>query len=209
MIVVVDYRAGNLTSVQLALEHLGYAGKISSRPEDVEAADRVIFPGVGAAGEAMHHLNQLGLSEALKNAVAIGKPFLGICLGYQVLFDWSEEDGGTPCLGLLPGRVQRFDEQMREEHTGRRLKIPQMGWNRVAFQGNHPVWDGLPSDSEFYFVHAYYAVPSPQTVCAITSYGLEFASGAARDNLVAFQFHPEKSGRIGLKLLENFCRWQV
>ena len=205
MIAVVDYRAGNLTSVCVALEKLGHACRVTSIPEDIERAERVIFPGVGAAGTAMHHLTQLRLADALRQAVRQGKPFLGICLGYQVLFEHSEEDD-TQCLGVLPGRVVRFPPDMPGDH-GRTLKVPHMGWNQVSFRGPHPVWDAVPPSSEFYFVHSFYPVPAPEHVCAETTYGLPFAAGIARANLVAFQFHPEKSGRPGLALHDAFCTW--
>ncbi len=207
MIAVVDYRAGNLTSVLAALTYLGHEGRITSNPAEIASADHIIFPGVGAAGEAMGHLRELGLEQPLRQAVAAGKPFLGICLGYQILFERSEEDGGTDCLGLLPGQVVHFAENLTEKGSDRALKIPQMGWNRVRFAGDHPVWQALPEGSEFYFVHSYHPVPAPEVVCATATYGYDFACGAARGNLVAFQFHPEKSGRPGLKLLDNFCRW--
>lgn len=208
MIAIVDYRAGNLTSVARALRHLGQDCVITADPAAIAGADRVIFPGVGAAGEAMRNLCELGLAPALRAAVAAGKPFLGICLGYQILFDASDEDGGVRCLGLLPGRVVRFADDLRDEPGARPLKVPQMGWNAVAFRGAHPVWRDVPAGSEFYFVHSYYPAAAPEVVCATTRYGIEFASGAARGSLVAFQFHPEKSGEPGLRLLANFCAWE-
>jgi len=206
MIAIVDYDAGNLTSVAAALARLGFEAAITSRPADLAQADRIIFPGVGAAGSAMRNLERLGLAQALRDSVASGKPFLGICLGFQILFAHSDEDGGTPCLGILPGKVVRFREGMIENEVGP-LKVPQMGWNGASFRGEHPVWSGLPNASEFYFVHSYHPLPDEADICATTLYGIEFASGVARDNLVAFQFHPEKSGRPGLQLLDNFCRW--
>jgi glutamine amidotransferase len=208
MIAVVDYRAGNLTSVLAALNSLGHEGKITSDPAEIAAAERVIFPGVGAAGQAMENLRELGLVEVIRGVVESGKPFLGICLGYQILFEYSEEDGGHDCLGLLRGKVVHFADGLSEGASNRPLKIPQMGWNGVQFRGEHPLWSKLPKGSEFYFVHSYHPVPDSGDICATTTYGYEFASGVLRDNLVAFQFHPEKSGRPGLKLLDNFCRWQ-
>lgn len=206
MIAIVDYDAGNLTSVAAAVTHLGLPGRITSKPEDLDRAERIIFPGVGAAGSAMRNLRNLGLVEAIKRNVDRGKPFLGICLGFQILFEFSDEDGGTPCLGVLPGRVVRFREGMMEDGEGP-LKIPQMGWNGARFRGRHPLWDNVPEAGEFYFVHSYHPLPREEHICATTRYGVEFASGVARDNVVAFQFHPEKSGRPGLQLLANFCRW--
>ncbi len=208
MIAVVDYRAGNLTSVVAALEKLGHAGRVTCSPREIAEADRIVFPGVGAAGDAMSHLRELGLVDAIRAAVAAGKPFLGICLGYQILFEYSDEDGGVDCLGLLRGGVVRFSDNLRDPQSGRCLKVPQMGWNRAAFRGVHPLWADITDDSEFYFVHSYYPVPAADQVCALTDYGIEFASGAMHGNLAAFQFHPEKSGRPGLKLLDNFCRWR-
>ncbi len=207
MIAIIDYRAGNLTSVERALVHLGQPCQITDQPEVIRSAERVIFPGVGAAGEAMRHLRQLGLVEVIREVVAAGKPFLGICLGYQVLFEHSDEDGGVACLGVLPGRVVRFADGMTETAGGLPLKVPEMGWNEVAWQRAHPVLAGIDSGNEYYFVHSYYPVPAVAEVLATTRYGLEFACGVARGNLIAFQFHPEKSGRPGLQLLDNFCRW--
>ncbi|MFA4945862.1 MAG: imidazole glycerol phosphate synthase subunit HisH [Lentisphaeria bacterium] len=208
MIAIVDYRAGNLTSVQRALAALGHAALVTAEPQAIAAAERIIFPGVGAAGEAMRHLGELKLAPALRAAVAAGKPFLGICLGYQILFEWSAEDGGVECLGLLPGRVVRFPEPLRSPHQERPLKIPHMGWNAARPLQSHPVLAGIPAESEFYFVHSYHptAVPAAAALTA-TDYGLEFTSGAAAGALVGFQFHPEKSGRPGLRLLANFCAW--
>jgi glutamine amidotransferase len=206
MIAIVDYEAGNLTSVAAALRSLGVQATITSEPAVIAAAERLVFPGVGAAGSAMRNLRRLGLAEPLRQAVAAGKPFLGICLGFQILFEHSAEDGGVDLLGVFRGRVVRFADGMVEGGMGP-LKVPQMGWNLAAFRGDHPVWHGLPADSEFYFVHSYYPEPEPADVCATTIYGKTFASGVARGNVVAFQFHPEKSGRPGLQLLRNFCAW--
>jgi glutamine amidotransferase len=172
----------------------------------VRRADRVVFPGVGAAGEAMRNLRDLGLDTAVTDTVATGTPFLGICLGYQILFEHSAEDD-QECLGVFRGRVVPFARDMPDPDTGRPLKIPEMGWNRVRFQGTHPIWDGVPPDSEFYFVHSYYPEPRPGVVAARTDYGIDYACGVLRDRVAAFQFHPEKSGRPGLRLLDNFCRW--
>ena len=205
MIAIVDYRAGNLASVARALEHLGQTGVITSDPDIIAAADRIIFPGVGAAGEAMRNLHELGLQPVLRQAVADGKPLLGICLGYQILFEHSEEDGGIACLGLLPGRVVRFAESAPGAMP--RLKVPHMGWNQAVFGRPHPVWHGVPAGSEFYFVHSYYPKAPVKVTACTTDYGVTFASGAATGSLVGFQFHPEKSGPPGLRLLLNFCHW--
>jgi glutamine amidotransferase len=210
MIAIIDYQAGNLTSVRRALDYLGFESEVTEAPERIEKADRVIFPGVGAAGEAMHNLRGSGLDEVICGCVKRGTPFLGICLGYQVLFAHSDEDN-VDCLGLLAGRVVRFDDDMLESGTEnpRPLKVPEMGWNRVRFRDRtHPVWRDVPADSEFYFVHSYYPKTRPEITCATTVYGIEYACGVAQENLVAFQFHPEKSGRPGLALLRNFCTWK-
>ncbi|MCJ8332616.1 MAG: imidazole glycerol phosphate synthase subunit HisH [Lentisphaeria bacterium] len=203
MICIVDYKAGNLTSVKLAFDALNVDAFISSKPEDVAGAERIVFPGVGAAGAAMDELNRCELSDALKAAVSNGIPFLGICVGTQILFDYSEEDGGTDCLGLVPGQVRRF------QATNHYDKIPQMGWNTVSCVKEHPVFAGVEKDTEFYFVHSYYPAPSNQQHCiAQTTYADEtFASVLGYDNLLATQFHCEKSGRPGLQLLKNFSEW--
>lgn len=203
MIAIIDYNAGNLTSVRLALEYIGVECAITREPGQIRAAERVIFPGVGAAGEAMKHLQALGLRETLQAVMAGGTPFLGICLGTQVIFEFSEEDGGTPCLGLIPGRVQRFTP------SDPRDKIPQMGWNTVEFARPHPLFAGIEERSEFYFVHSYYPAPSdPAYIVGETAYAeVRFASAVGKANLFATQFHPERSGRVGLRLLENFSKW--
>ncbi|HOJ34270.1 MAG TPA: imidazole glycerol phosphate synthase subunit HisH [Candidatus Hydrogenedentes bacterium] len=203
MIVIVDYKAGNLTSVRLALEHLKVEAKVTQNQADILAADRVIFPGVGAAGAAMKSLNELNLVDTIRTVVARGTPFLGICLGTQVIFEYSEEDGGTPCIGLIPGKVRKFQPKDPA------CKIPQIGWNEVKFTRGHPLFAGIEDESEFYFVHSYYPVPTEADyVLATTEYAdVRFASIVGRDNLVATQFHPERSGRIGLRLLRNFCDW--
>lgn len=204
MITIIDYKAGNLTSVQLAFASLGLETKITDQVADVLAADRLVFPGVGAAQASMDNLNQLGLGEAIKTKIAQGVPFLGICVGMQVLLTQSEEHGGGPCLGVVPGQVKRF----RPTHP--QDKIPHMGWNRVAFQQGHALFAGIEDQSEFYFVHSYFPVPSQADyLLAQTDYaGIQFASIIGRGNLLATQFHPEKSGRIGLQLLQNFSRWE-
>ena len=203
MIAIVDYKAGNLTSVRLALEHLGISVKITQEPGEIDAADQVIFPGVGAAGAAMRHLEELRLADPLRTAVAEGKPFLGICLGTQVIFGHSEEDGGVDCLGILPGAVRHFAP------SDPLCKVPQMGWNTVQIQRDHPLFAGIEDESEFYFVHSYYPAPSDMAhVLGETEYAdVRFASVVGRDNLFATQFHPERSGRIGLRLLQNFSAW--
>ena len=203
MVIVVDYNAGNLTSVRLAFESLGIPAKVTSSPEDVLAAERVVFPGVCAAGAAMENLRQLHLLEPLRRVVSEGTPFLGICIGMQVLFDSSEEDGGVECMGVVPGAVKRFrpDDPL--------CKIPHMGWNTVQSRREHPVFAGIENGSEFYFVHSYYPSPSdPGMILGETDYaGVRFASVVGKGNLIATQFHPERSGRIGLRVLGNFSSW--
>jgi glutamine amidotransferase len=205
MIGIVDYRAGNLTSVARALEFLHEKCVITHDSKILDDASHIIFPGVGAAGTAMANLRESGLDMQLRKWVQNGKPILGICLGTQVIFDHSEEDD-TPCLGIIPGEVRRFPADLQDDGT--RLKIPHMGWNRVAFRKDHPVFAGLPDAAEFYFVHSYYPAPSDERwIAGWTTYGIPFCTAVARGNLVAVQFHPEKSGRPGLAILANFCRW--
>jgi glutamine amidotransferase len=203
MIAIVDYRAGNLTSVARALEHLGHRWEITDRAEQIRAADRVILPGVGAAGATMANLRALGLDTVLRDDVArAGKPFLGICIGIQVLLERSEEDRAEG-LGVIAGTVERYPASI----DGRALKVPQIGWNRVGQTQPHPVFAGVPDNTHFYFVNSYYPVPSDDSVTIATSdYGLTFTAAIARDNVIATQFHLEKSGAAGLKLLDNFCR---
>ena len=205
-VVIVDYEAGNLKSVELGVRFLEFRPVVTADPEVVRGAGRLIFPGVGAAGAAVSRLKSSGLGEALADYVLTGRPILGICLGTQIIFQHSEE-GDTDCLGILPGTVERFPEPLQED--GRRLKVPQMGWNSVEFVEEHPVWSGVESGSEFYFVHSYRPVPSEEgMVIGRTRYGVPFASAVARENLVAFQFHPERSGRVGLRVLKNYLGWQ-
>jgi glutamine amidotransferase len=206
MIAIVDYKAGNLTSVARALEYLGHRCEITDRPERIRAADRVILPGVGAAGATMENLNALGLAAVLRDDVArAGKPFLGICIGIQVLLDRSEEDRAD-CLCIIPGRVTRFPSSV----DGRPLKVPQIGWNRVRQTRSHPILAGVPDNTHFYFVNSYYPIPGdPQVTIAASDYGVAFTAAIARGNVFATQFHLEKSGAAGLKLLDNFCRLKV
>jgi len=207
VIAILDYKAGNLTSVKRALDHLGYACQITNSHDEIRKADKVVFPGVGAAGKSMESLGELGLDRLLKELFDARVPILGICVGLQVLFDISQENQ-TTCLGILQGEVKRFPERMYSE-TGESLKIPHMGWNAVKFVSNHPVFRDIPEGSEFYFVHSYYPQPADASLSAgMTEYGITFSSAVAFRNLVAVQFHPEKSGKPGLRLLDNFCRWR-
>ncbi len=202
MIAIVDYKAGNLTSVKLAFDALGVKSEITSDPQIIEQADRVVFPGVGAAGASMDNVRHMHLFEAIQNAIDAGVPFLGICVGMQILFERSEEDGGVDCMGILPGEVKRFHP------PDPFCKIPQMGWNTVTFVRPHPLLAGIEDESEFYFVHSYYAVAAAGDVVGETQYAdATFTSIVARDNLLAAQFHIERSGRIGLKIMENFSVW--
>jgi imidazole glycerol-phosphate synthase subunit HisH len=205
IITIVDYKGGNLTSVARALEHLGHRWEITDEPARVRCAERVILPGVGAAGATMENLNRLGIAEVLRNDVAAGKPFLGICIGIQVLMDCSEEDHAQ-CLGIIPGRVVRYPSSL----DGRPLKVPQIGWNRVHQVRQHPLFAGVPDDTHFYFVNSYYPVPDdPAVAIATCDYGVNFTAALARRNVVATQFHLEKSGAAGLRLLDNFCKCEL
>ena len=207
-IVVVDYSMGNLRSVAQALRHVAPEAdvQISDSPADIRAASRVVLPGQGAMRDCMRSLREAGLQEALLEA-AHSKPLFGVCVGEQMLFDWSEE-GDTAGLGLLPGKVVRFDLQERTQQDGSRFKVPQMGWNRVQQTRSHALWNGIADNSYFYFVHSYYAVPNnPETVVGETPYGENFCSVVGRDNIFATQFHPEKSSSAGLQLYKNFVHW--
>ena len=206
IITIVDYKAGNLTSVARALEHLGHRWEITDEPERVRRAERVILPGVGAAGATMENLNRLGIAEVLRNDVApAGTPFLGICIGIQVLLDCSDEDNAQ-CLGIIPGRVVRYPSSL----DGRLLKVPQIGWNRVRQVRQHLLFAGVPDDTHFYFVNSYYPVPAdPAVTIATCDYGGSFTAALARRNVVATQFHLEKSGAAGLRLLDNFCKCEL
>jgi len=200
VIVIIDYQAGNLTSVVRSLKALGVEGTVTQDPAVVAQASRVIFPGVGAAGKAMATLRELGLDQALRQSFQRGIPILGICLGAQVILEHSEEND-TVCLGLLPGRTRALSR-------GEGLKIPHMGWNRVRFLRTHQIFKGLPAGAEYYFVHSYYPAPAETAmVVGVTDHGIEFPCAIGWRNLVATQFHPEKSGRFGLQILENFLAW--
>ncbi|HEY4318088.1 MAG TPA: imidazole glycerol phosphate synthase subunit HisH [Herbaspirillum sp.] len=208
-IVVVDYGMGNLRSVAQALRHVAPEAdvRISGDAAEIRAADRIVLPGQGAMPDCMRSLRESGVQDALLEA-ARSKPLFGVCVGEQMLFDWSDE-GGTPGLGLLPGKVVRFDLEGRVQEDGSRFKVPQMGWNRVRQQTPHPLWDGVADQAYFYFVHSYYAVPAVAAHTAgITEYGSAFSCAVARDNIFATQFHPEKSASAGLQLYRNFVHWK-
>jgi glutamine amidotransferase len=206
LIVVLDYEAGNLASVKRSLKALEAHVIVTQDPAVVAKAEKIIFPGVGAAGQAMSNLQRLGLDQALQKAWVAGTPILGICLGAQIIMHHSAENN-TPCLGLLQGEVRRLGPAIPGVE-GERLKIPHMGWNQVRFLTDHPVFTGIPEGAEFYFVHSYYPSPALKgQVLGVTDYGLEFPSVVGYKNLLATQFHPEKSGRFGLILLSNFLGW--
>jgi glutamine amidotransferase len=196
--IIVDYGAGNLRSVARAVARAGYEPVITSDPSVVERAQVVILPGVGAAADTMSNLTRCGLVEPIREYVAGGRPFLGVCMGLQALLTVSEEGGEHRCLDILPGRVLRLPDG---------LKVPHMGWNSVRQCGPHPVFDGIADGAYFYFVHSYYAAPDdPSLIAGETTYGVTFAAVVATANIVATQFHPEKSGESGLRLYENFLR---
>lgn len=201
MTLILDYDAGNLGSVKRACTEVGLNAEFSAHPDAVTQAERIIFPGVGAAGSAMRSLRERGLDTALKIAIASGTPVLGICLGMQVSLDYSEEND-TQTLGLIGGRVQRFKLNRPE------LKIPHMGWNEVRVKQAHPVLAGIDAGDEFYFVHGYFpSTTAPEHALAVTDYEDDFTCALGKDNYIGTQFHPEKSGRVGLRLFENFARW--
>jgi len=203
MITIVDYKAGNLTSVKRALDHLGLPNRISADPQAVRLAERIIFPGVGHAGTAMGVLKERGLDSALTEAFRKGTPILGICVGSQIVLSRSEE-GDTSGLDLIPGECVRF------RVMDAALKIPHMGWNAVAVARPHPLLAGMRAGDEFYFVHSYYPRPADESyVFATCEYGGTFPAAIGKDNLFAVQFHAEKSGPVGLQLLENFSRWEI
>jgi imidazole glycerol-phosphate synthase subunit HisH len=208
-IVVVDYGMGNLRSVAQALRAVAPEAEvmISGEVADIVAADRIVLPGQGAMPDCMKSLKMSGLQQAVQDA-ARSKPLLGVCVGEQMLFDWSEE-GDTPGLGLLPGKIIRFQLKDQLQEDGSRFKVPQMGWNRVRQSQAHPLWQGIPDQSYFYFVHSYYAVPADLAdSVGETDYGAAFCCAVARENIFATQFHPEKSAAAGLQLYRNFVAWK-
>ena len=198
MITIVDYGAGNLRSVVNAITRLGYQSKITSNPSEVLSAQMIILPGVGAAADTMQNLKALDMIEPIRQFIAEGRPFFGVCIGLQVLFTGTEEGGWHDCLNVFPGRVTKLPSG---------LKIPHMGWNQVKQREGHPVFEGIPDEANFYFVHSYYVEPDDKSLVAgETEYGIPFCSVIARGNLVGTQFHPEKSGEFGLKMYDNFIK---
>ncbi|HUZ17848.1 MAG TPA: imidazole glycerol phosphate synthase subunit HisH, partial [Spirochaetia bacterium] len=199
-IALIDYKAGNRTSVERALSHLGIDFCVADLPAKLDGIDKIIFPGVGEAKAAMDVLIERGLDRALREAAGAGVPILGICIGCQVLLDDSEERS-TPCLGIIAGRSRRFPADAG-------VKIPQIGWNQVYHGGRHLLFDGIPDGACFYFDHSYYPlVDNPELTVGETTYGVPFSSAFVRNNVAAVQFHPEKSGRFGLAMLKNFAAW--
>ena len=197
-IAIIDYQAGNIRSVEKALTKSGAEAVVSSIPEVIESCDGVVFPGQGACDSSMLNLRSHFLDQLILQLIANEKPFLGVCLGLQLLLQHSEE-GDEECLGLIPGTVRRFPQGN---------KIPHMGWNEVNIVSDHPVLSGVPNNSHFYFVHSYFAQPTDEDMIAATTiYGIEFCSAVAYENVVAVQFHPEKSGTTGLKIYENFVQF--
>jgi imidazole glycerol-phosphate synthase subunit HisH len=202
MISVIDYGMANLRSVQKGFEQVGAQARIISKPDEIRHADRIVLPGVGAFADAVRTLREQGLAEPIVEHIDAGKPFLGICLGLQMLFDVGYEDGTHQGLGVLRGSCVRFDV---DQKMG--LKVPHMGWNQLAVKRPSPLMRGLPDGSNVYFVHSYHVVPDdPDVIATTTDYGRPFVSSIWRDNLVATQFHPEKSQKVGLRILENFAR---
>ena len=198
MIAIVDYGAGNLRSVVNAVGKLGYQAKVTGSPADVLSAQAVILPGVGAAADTMASLQTLGLIEPIRIFISEDRPFFGVCIGLQILFTSTEEGGWNECLNIIPGVVRRLPEG---------LKIPHMGWNQVKQKASHPIFNGIPDEANFYFVHSYYVEPDDRSLVAgETEYGVTMCSTIAWDNLIATQFHPERSGDIGLQFYNNFIR---
>lgn len=198
MIAIIDYGAGNLRSVANAVAKLGYRPEVTHRPADVLSADAAIFPGVGAAPDAMNRLRESGLDDAIRQILRQGRPLFAICLGMQVLLSVSEEDGSSECLGAISGTVRRLPPG---------LTVPHMGWNQVKQTMEHPIFSGIPDQAHFYFVHSYYADPDDLDIVAgTTEYGVVMCSVIAKDNVIATQFHPEKSGELGLRMYDNFLK---
>jgi glutamine amidotransferase len=206
MIAIIDYDIGNLRSVQKALEHVGAEARLITTPQELARADKVVLPGVAAFGDAIEELRSMGLVDPLRKAVAEGMPFLGFCLGLQLLFETSSENGRHTGLGILPGEVVRFDFSSADL-AGHRLSVPHMGWNQLDIRRPCAMLDGVDDGAFVYFAHSYHVVPADESVIATTTaYGMEFVSSVWKDNIFATQFHPEKSQAVGLRLLENFVR---
>ncbi len=206
MIAIIDYGMGNLRSVQKAFERVGHQAVVTRNSAEIDRATRVVLPGVGAFGDCMDNLTRYGLVEPIRRAVSQGKPFLGICLGLQLLFTESEEFGTHKGLNILQGKIRRFPSFPDSEAT---LKVPHMGWNTISIRQPAPLLDGIDSGSHWYFVHSFYVQPDdPAVTCTVTDYGMPFVSSIWKDNIFASQFHPEKSQQVGLQLFFNFGNWQ-
>ena len=206
MIAIIDYGMGNLRSVQKGFEKIGAEAVVTADPAVVLEAERIVLPGVGAFRDCMHNLEQGGFVEPLLKVIADGRPFLGICVGMQMLFTDSVEFGLYQGLNVIPGHVLRFPEKMQE--AGEELKVPQMGWNQLRFKRRPPAFEGIAEGANVYFVHSYYVKPDSDDVIATTTdYGFEFCSSVWKDNIVATQFHPEKSQDVGLRILKNFAEF--
>jgi glutamine amidotransferase len=203
MITIIDYGMGNLRSVQKGFERLGFDARVTAEPGDVARAGKLVLPGVGAFRDCMENLRTGGFVEPIRRHIEAGRPFLGICLGLQLLFTESEEFGRHQGLGIIPGRVVRFPAEMRQR--GEELKVPHMGWNQIAVRRDAPIFKGVADGSSVYFVHSYYVVPEDDGVVAtVTDYGVPFCSSIWKENVMATQFHPEKSQAVGLRILKNF-----
>lgn len=208
MIAIIDYGMGNLRSVQKAFEKIGFEATVTAEPKVVLEADKVVLPGVGAFADFMHNLEQGGFIEPILKVIADGRPFFGICLGLQLLFTESEEFGVHQGLNVIPGRVVRFPEGLKEQ--GEELKVPHMGWNQLTLRGESPVFKGIDEGTNVYFVHSYFVKPDEErVVAATTTYGIEFCSAIRKDNVMATQFHPEKSQEKGLQMLQNFAELKL
>ncbi|GJL77707.1 MAG: imidazole glycerol phosphate synthase subunit HisH [Nitrospinaceae bacterium] len=205
MIAVIDYGMGNLRSVQKAFEAVGARAVVTRKASEILSASSVVLPGVGAFKDCMDNLKRFDLVDVVHKSIQSGKPFLGICLGLQLLFHQSEEFGQVPGLEVLSGDVVGFTARVPGESNDSALKVPHMGWNTIQIKKNNPLFQSIPDESYFYFVHSYYVVPrQPDDIATTTQYGIEFVSSIHRDNIYAFQFHPEKSQKLGLVILKNF-----
>lgn len=209
-VAVIDYGMGNLHSVAKALEHVpgDHRVLVTSNAEKILAADRVVLPGVGAMRDCMGELKRLQLDVVVKHVVESGKPLLGVCVGMQAMMDRSAENDGVECLGIFPGTVEAFGNELLDPVNGERLKVPHMGWNQVDQTMPHPMWKDIMPDTRFYFVHSYYVQPAgPEPVAGSVVYGFPFVAAIAKENIFAVQFHPEKSAAAGLQLYANFVQW--
>jgi glutamine amidotransferase len=208
-VAVIDYGMGNLHSVAKALEHVpgNHRVIVTHEPQKILEADRVVLPGVGAMRDCMGEIKRLGLDSVVLE-VANSRPLLGVCVGMQAMMDFSAENDGVECLGIFPGRVEGFGNDLRDPVTNERLKVPHMGWNQVDQTMPHPMWKNIVPDTRFYFVHSYYVQPAgPEPIAGLTVYGFPFAAALTKENVFAVQFHPEKSQHAGLQLYENFVNW--